>query len=84
MAEEPKEEPKEDVQKEDARKEFLDQISKLCEDKMETAVFLALPLDDKEEPYMWYKGNMLSAGEMAAKFTRLVKAEVMSRLNVDR
>ena len=82
MGEEPKtEDQKEVIQKE--RDEFIDQVSKLCGDKMETAVFLAIPFDDGE-PYMWYKGNMLSAGEMAAKFTRLVKAEVMSRLNADR
>ena len=74
------EENQPDLKQDEAQnQEVFDKIGQICEEhNISVAVFLALSED--KPPVMWWKGNFINAGEIAAKFVRLVKEQVLNKL----
>jgi hypothetical protein len=69
-------------QREKTRKEIVEHLSGLCEEhKITNALYLALEPGNDDEMIMYFKGNKILAGKMAAAFNKLVKQEILNELS---
>lgn len=69
-------------QKQESGRIIIDEIGKTCEDH-NLGIALFLSIDPKTgDAIMWYKGQELTVGKLAAAFVKLMKNEILKDLEV--
>lgn len=75
--------PEDKDKSEETNKQLYEQLGKICDDNnIQIACFLASK-DEQEQPMLWYRGDMISAAKIAAKFVRLVKKQITQQLELE-